>query len=197
MKNSLSKPDLIKQLKEEIENVGNFCSLYDSGNAAATQKLAHSILIILHNTDLDKSLLSRLKLNHISILSGSEPYNSKILTNYLGLLKLEHQKDKGWNYSARLNAEELKPVAQENWWQNKKVIIDSNGVSFSRSKIIKSIAETNSITLNTSGWKIKNIEGNTSIIDPIPETIRQIAFELTETFKHIDFNTESKLHYKE
>jgi hypothetical protein len=50
--------------------------------------------------------------------------------------------------------------------------------------------------LNTSGWTVKNAEGNKSTIDPIPETVRQIAFELLESFRGVDLNKESKLHYK-
>jgi len=87
-------------------------------------------------------------------------------------------------------------VSQENWWQNKKVIVDSDGVSFTRAKIIKSIADSGSINFNTSGWKLKNGTDNKSIINPAPEAVRQIAFEMLQSLKNVDIDKESKLYYK-
>ena len=127
---------------------------------------------------------------------SSEIYNPKSLTNFIGLLKLGHKAGKSWNYSAKLDVSELKKVSQENWWNNKKVIIDSDGTAFTRGKIIKSLANTELLVLNTSGWTVKDSEGNKSTINPIPETVRQIAFELLESFRNFEVDKESKLHYK-
>lgn len=205
MKSVLSKPELILKLQEEIAKIKNFCSFYDSGDGNVIRGTAQSILIIFQNTETEKSLISQLKLNHLPILSGSEIYNPKSLTNYLGLLKLEHQANKGWNYSARLAVDELQSVSQENWWQHKKIIIDSNGTAFTRSKIIKLLAKEEQLNgdqnlianqIDTSGWHIRDIDGNKKSINPIPETTRQIAFELLATFTDLDINSHSKLHHK-
>ena len=76
------------------------------------------------------------------------------------------------------------------------MIVDSDGVPFTRSKLIKSVADSTLLNLNTSGWKLKDADGNKSTINPIPETVRQIAFEMLESFKEIDLAIESKLHHK-
>jgi hypothetical protein len=196
MKPILNKPELILKLQQELEAIQELCAEYDAGNGIVINSIAERILLIFHNSDQENSLLTQLKLIHISMYCGSEAYNSKSLTNFIGLLKLEHNPGKGWGYLAKLDRGTLIIVSQENWWQNKKVIVDSDGISFTRAKIIKSIIDVDPIHLNTSGWVLKDAAGKKSTINPIPETVRQISFELLETFRTIDINKESKLHYK-
>jgi len=158
--------------------------------------IANLILTVFHNSNQSKSLLSQLKLNHLPVFCSSETYDAKHLTNFIGLLKLKHLKGKGWRYVAELDEADLKKVSQENWWNSKKVIVDSDGIAYTRSKIIQSVANSATLNLNTSGWKLKDSVGNHLEISPIPEAVRQIAFELLTSFYNVDFNTESKLHYK-
>ncbi|MFW0715859.1 hypothetical protein [Pedobacter sp. N23S346] len=192
----LTKPELVSILLQQLENIKNHCDEYDSGNETIIHQIAEKIVLIFHNSDHSKALLNQLKLSHVPMYCSSEKYNSKNLTNFIGLLKLEHQKGKGWNYSSKLDSSVLITVSQENWWNNKKVIIDSDGIAFTRGKIIKSLAGLDPLVLNTSGWTVKNAQGNKSTINPIPETVRQIAFELLESFRNVDLNKESKLHCK-
>jgi len=196
MKSILSKPELVLLLQQQLTDIGTLCAEYDNGNEAAIGVIAEKILVIFRNSAQSKSLLSQLKLSHVAIYCSSDIYNPKSLTNFIGLLKLAHHAGKGWNYSAKLDVSELKKVLQENWWNNKKIIIDSDGIAFTRGKIIKSVAIADPITLNTSGWKVTDAEGNKSTINPIPETVRQIAFEVLESFKGVNLEKESKLHYK-
>lgn len=183
-------------LRQQLENIKNHCDEYDSGNETIIHQIAEKIVLIFHNSDHSKALLNQLKLSHVPMYCSSEKYNSKNLTNFIGLLKLEHQKGKGWNYSSKLDSSVLITVSQENWWNNKKVIIDSDGIAFTRSIIIKSLVGVDPLVLNTSGWTVKDAQGNKSTINPIPETVRQIAFELLESFWNVDLNKESRLHYK-
>ncbi|GAA3959967.1 hypothetical protein GCM10022246_11690 [Pedobacter ginsengiterrae] len=196
MKVKLQKPELIILLKEKLSELEKLCSVFDSGNADVITNMAEVISRIFQNTETSKSLLNQLKLSHVSIYCGAEFYNPKSLINYLGLLNLKRKAEFGWNYYPKLNLEDLKLVSSENWWQNKKVIIDSLGVSYSRAKIIKSISADDGELdqLDTSGWTIK--DGKGIKINPIAATVRQIAFELLTSFKTIDLEKESKLHYK-
>ncbi|WP_316847367.1 hypothetical protein [Pedobacter psychrodurus] len=196
MKTILNKPELVTILQQQLKEIAMLCAAYDQGNDAVMRSIAEKIVPIFHNTDHSKALLGQLKLNHFDLYCSSEIYNSKSLTNFIGLLKLGHKTGKGWSYSAKLGVSELKKVSQENWWNNKKVIIDSDGIAFTRGKIIKSFANTEPLVLNTSGWTVKDAEGNKSTINPIPETVRQIAFELLESFRNVEVDKESKLHYK-
>ncbi len=193
MKTILNKPELVSLLQQQLKDIEILCAEYDNGNKSVVPLIAEKILVIFHNTDHSKALLGQLKLGHLEMYCSSEVYNPKSLTNFIGLLKLRHKAGKGWSYSARLEISEFKKVSQENWWNNKKVIIDSDGIAFTRGKIVKSLVNTEPLVLNTSGWTVKDAKGNKSTINPIPETMRQIAFELLESFKDIDVNKESKL----
>ncbi|MGA9648825.1 hypothetical protein [Pedobacter sp.] len=196
MKVKLQKPEIIILLKEELSELDKLCSVFDSGSEEVIGDMAKVISRIFQNTETSKSLLNQLKLSHVSIYCSAEFYNPKSLINYLGLLNLKRKAEFGWNYYPKLNLEDLKLVSFENWWQNKKVIIDSLGVSYSRAKIIKSISidDGELDQLDTSGWTIK--DGKGIKINPIAATVRQIAFELLTSFKTIDLEKESKLHYK-
>lgn len=196
MKVKLQKRELIILLKEELSELDKLCSVFDSGNEEVIADIAKVINHIFQNTETSKSLLNQLKLSHISIYCSAELYNPKSLINYLGLLSLERKAEQGWNYYQKLNPQDLKFVSLENWWQNKKVIVDSLGIPYTRAKIIKSISAVDGELdkLDTSGWKIK--DGKGIKINPIAGTVRQVAFEVVESFRNIDFNKESKLHYK-
>ncbi|WP_316797428.1 hypothetical protein [Pedobacter agri] len=196
MKIKLQKPQLIILLKEKLSKLDQLCAVFDSGNEEAVADMAKVISLIFQNTETSKSLLHQLKLGHIPMYCSAEFYNPKSLINYLGLLRLKRKAELGWNYYPKLNSEDLKSVSSENWWQNKKVIIDSLGVSYSRAKIIKSISNDDGELdqLDTSGWNIK--DGKGAKINPIAATIRQIAFELLASFNEIDISKESKLYYK-
>lgn len=196
MKPILNKPELVSQLQQHLVDIKNLCAEYDTGNETVISAIARKIVAVFHNSESAKALLGRLKLGHVAVYCSSEIYNPKSLTNFIGLLKLGHKVGKGWNYSAKLDVSELKKVSQENWWSNKKIIIDSDGIAFTRTKIIKLVANGDPITLSTSGWTIKDVDGKKSTINPIAETVRQIAFELLESFKDVDLEKESKLHYK-
>ena len=196
MKTILNKPELVSQLERELKEIEILCGEYDNGNESVIYPIAARIVVIFHNSDQAKALVSQLKLSHLDMYCSSEIYNSKSLTNFIGLLKLTHRAEKGWSYLAKLNRSALTTVSQENWWNNKKVIVDSDGLPFTRAKIIKSLANSVAISLNTSGWTVKNAKGNESTISPIAETVRQIAFELLESFRDVDLNKESKLYYK-
>ena len=196
MKIILNKPELVSLLQQQLIEIEILCGEYDNENETVAPLIAQKILVIFHNANHSKALVSQLKLSHLGMYCSSEAYNFKSLTNFIGLLKLAHRAERGWNYSAKLDRSALIRVSQENWWNNKKVIVDSDGIAFTRVKIIKSLASTEPLVLNTSGWTVKDAEGNKSTIYPIPETVRQIAFELLESFRGVDLNKESKLHYK-
>lgn len=183
-------------LQQQLIEIEILCGEYDKGTDVVIPSIAEKIVVIFHNSDQAKALVSQLKLNHLDMYCSSEIYDFKSLTNFIGLLKLAHRTGKGWAYVAGLDRSVLIRVSQENWWNNKKVIVDSDGIAFTRAKIIKSLASTEPLVLNTSGWTVKDAEGNKSTIDPIPETVRQIAFEVLESFRGVDLNKESKLYYK-
>jgi|GEM_PF-1326845 len=196
MKAILNKPELVLQFQKTLTDIEELCSEYDLGNNDVISLIAEKIMLIFHNTDQAKSLLNQLKLTHVLMYCSAETYNSKSPINFIGLLKLEHRPGTGWAYVSRLDGSPLTKVSQENWWQNKKVIVDSDGLPFSRAKIIKSVAETGLLSMNTSGWKLKDVRGDKTVLNPVPEAVRQIAFEMLQSLKNVDLDKESKLYYK-
>lgn len=194
MKVLLNKPELILQLQNLLKDIDYLCSEYDDGNTLITNAIAEKIALIFYS-EQSKSLIAQLKLSHFQLFCTSETYDFKSLTNFIGLLTLKHQPGKGWGYFSKLDYPLLTKVAQENWWNSKKVIVDSSGTAYSRAKVVKVLAGISTINLDTSGWKLKDADGNLSTINPLPETVRQIAYELLGSFKGIDLGQESKLHY--
>ena len=190
----MNKPELVSLLQQQLIEIETLCEEYDKGTDVVIPAIAEKIVVIFHNSHQAKALVSQLKLSHLDMYCSSEIYNSKSLTNFIGLLKLTHRAERGWSYSAKLDRSALTRVSQENWWNNKKVIVDSDGLPFTRAKIIKSLANSSLLLLNTSGWTVKDAEGNKSTISPIAETVRQIAFELLESFRGVDINKQSKLY---
>lgn len=120
MKTIPNKPELVSLLQQQLRAIEILCVEYDNGTDIVIPSIAEKIAVIFHNADHSKALVSQLKLSHLELYCSSEIYNSKSLTNFIGLLKLEHSAGKGWGYVARLDHAALKAVTQENWWNNKK-----------------------------------------------------------------------------
>jgi hypothetical protein len=192
----VAKSELVVELQTHLDDVESLCQEYDLRNKLVVSQIAKRMLILFQSAEQSKSLLTQLKLNHIQLSCSSETYQSKSVNNFIGLLKLEHTKGAGWNYLPKLEQSSLIKVSLENWWNNKKIIVDSNSIAFTRAKIIKALAGNDQIMIDTSGWKLTDAYGNKTTINPIPGTVRQIAYEVIETFKNMDINKESKLHHK-
>jgi hypothetical protein len=192
----VGKSELVAVLQTHLADVESLCQEYDLGNKQVVSQIADLMLILFHNAEQSKSLLTQLKLNHIQLNCSSETYQAKSINNFIGLLKLEHTKGAGWDYLPKLEQASMIKVSLVNWWNNKKIIVDSSSIAFTRAKIIKALAGNDQIVIDTSGWKLTDAHGNKNTINPIPATVRQIAYELIETFKNMDINKESKLHHK-
>jgi len=196
MKTILTKTELVLVLQQQLKDIEVLCDEYDTGKESLVSSIAEKIMLIFQDSAESKSLIAQLKLGDVQICCSSDQYDAKNPINFIGLLKLKHIPGRGWGYYANLDPLVLTKVSQENWWKNKKVMVDSSGIAFSRSKITKSLAEVEQINLDTSGWKIKDANGNKFSINPLPEMIRQIAFELLESFKEVDLFEASRIHSK-
>jgi hypothetical protein len=112
--------------------------------------------------------------------------------------------------SPQLGFSTFKYTSFNNWWNLDIVLSDQKKNTFTRSKIILELANTDGgahvdpginesyfdvSRLNSIGWKIheKNSEQDKPVNDPIPPSIRQISYETLMTFKDIDVIKESKL----
>ena len=196
MKTIFSKPELVLMLQQQLKDIELLCCEFDIGNESVVSSIAEKIGLIFLGSSESKSLITQLKLGDLQICCSSDQYEAKRPINFIGLLQLKHRQGKGWGYYAQLDPLVFTKVSLENWWKNKKVMVDSSGIAFSRSKITKGLVGLEDINLDTSGWKIKDADGNKFSINPLPEMIRQIAFELLQSFKDINLVEASRLHSK-
>lgn len=215
MKQRLGKSELIIQLKNQLEKISDFAAIYDSGKSSYAQDIAVKLRIIFHNSNTSKSLLKQLKLDHIPITDTCKKYNvSNLLSHHWGLIGVQTIVGSGqegsWKYVAPLDkASEVRQVDFQNWWDLKKVIVDREKRVFTRRKLILELANTDGgahvddglredyfqlTRENSLGWfQVDKWGRSEALNNPVPPSIRQIAFEVIETFKNLDIEKESKL----
>lgn len=212
MKQKLDKGELIQQLKNQLDKIKDFASLYDSGKPTYAQDIAVKLRILYHNTNSSKSLLRQLKLEHISFVDTGKKYSSNNLMSHWGLITVKstigHGHDGSWSYDAPLDkSSEIQTVNFQNWWDSKKIIVDGKKNIFTRKKIIQELADTDGgahvdeglkedyhqlTKQNSLGWFQVDKWGKSEAMgNPVPPTVRQIAFETLETFKNLDIEKES------
>lgn len=211
MKTILSKPELVMSLKEQLSLIEAYCKLYDDGMQYIVKDIATKIRILFHNTDNSKGLIKQLKLDHVNLFCSAEKYDAKSLNTFLGLTSLQHRVGKGWSISTDFDMKRLSPTNQQNWWNSKLIIKDANDNRFTRRKIILFASNKDGgahvdpeidneyydlIKGFTSGFILTSSDGYQLPMNPIPATIRKIAFEVLESFRNLNFFNESKLYFK-
>ncbi|WP_443944399.1 hypothetical protein ACJVDH_15940 [Pedobacter sp. AW1-32] len=136
---NFSKKELVLQLKKQLSAIEDICEMYDKGNKTyLAQDLAVKIRVIFHNTSNSKSLMHLLKLNHISMFCTCTSYDPKNqIKTHLGLANLTHQVGYGWDYGCDLKLARATKVSIENWWNSKKIIVDSEGNILLDLKLLK------------------------------------------------------------
>lgn len=209
MKYKITKEDLLLKLQDQLSKIEIFCELYDNGEKHIVEEIAVKLRVIFHNTDMSKSLLKQLKLEHIEFVDSALRYCSENLVTHLGLVSIKFISNGTSEYIPFLNDYNRNNLVDfKNWWENKKVIVDLNKKKFTRKKIINEIANTdggahidshlkedyyNLSRRNSSGVFVSKNGIDTSIGNPILASIRQIAHEILLTFRRIDISKESKL----
>ena len=150
------------------------------------------------------------KLEHVEFIDTASKYDPKNLFTSYGLIALVQTSQQAeYKPVAHLNRHKL--VGFENWWKNKTVICDKYRTKFTRSDIIRHVANTDGgahvddsifkeyyeLTRNNSlGWNYGNENFKKSLGNPIPASIRQIAYEVIMTFNNKDLRTLTKLYFK-
>ncbi|MCH8294437.1 hypothetical protein IH992_25420 [Candidatus Poribacteria bacterium] len=148
--------DLEQKLRNQIQFMHDSCESYDNGSAAHAEQLAHSIRIILHDTNHSHSLLAQLGLkNKVMFMDTSEDYNPQNKLPFAGLCLLQIGAKTG--YIPRLN-EPLKRVPSiyipgspllyfqkpklhfDDWWC--AIVIATDQIKFSRKDIVLHLADT-------------------------------------------------------
>src|SRR5690606_19081351 len=106
--------------------------------------------------------------------------------------------DGSWSYDVPLDKATIQKVDFQNWWDSKKIIVDGDKTVFTRRKLILELADTDGgahvdeglkndyhklTRQNSLRWFQVDKWGKSKAMDnPVPPTIRQIAFETIQTF---------------
>mgnify|MGYP000877776086 FL=1 len=209
MKIPLNKEDLLAHFNDCLKKLVMFNTIYDAGETAIAKDIAVKLRILFHDTKNSKSLISQLKLEHLRFVNTADKYDPRNFMTHHGLLMLLMGSNFG-QLSPQLGFSTFKYTSFNNWWNLDIVLSDQKKNTFTRSKIILELANTDGgahvdpginesyfdvSRLNSIGWKIheKNSEQDKPVNDPIPPSIRQISYETLMTFKDIDVIKESKL----
>ncbi len=212
MKLKLNKAEIVIQFRNQLDKIEDFITIYDSGKKTIAQDIAVKLRVLFHNTNNSKSLLKQLKLEHILFVETGKKYEANNLFSHWGLVsaeaKLGNGEDGSWSFVPMLEKAIVRRVEFQSWWDSKKIIVDKSKNIFTRRKLILELAETDggahvdeglkedyhSLTRrNSLGWFQVDKWGKSEAMEnPVPPSIRQIAFEVIETFRNIDVETESK-----
>ncbi|MBN8653714.1 MAG: hypothetical protein J0L67_19955 [Cytophagales bacterium] len=214
MKEKLDKKELVNHLRNQLDEISDFVTIYDSGKKTIAQDIAVKLRVIFHSTNNSKSLIKQLRLDHVSFVDTGKKYESKNLFNsHWGLIAAQTTLGQGgdgsWKYVPMLDKSAIRLVDFQNWWDSKKVIVDKDKNIFTRRKLVLELADTdggahvdealkadyhNLTRKNSLGWFQVDQWGKSEALEnPVPPSIRQIAFETLETFKSVDIENESKL----
>jgi len=198
--------DLILQLKEQVYFLMTSARLFDEGNEVEYKKLTVPIRTIVYDTGNMTSLLKQLGKKEILFLDTASAFNPTNLapSNCLTIMKLSTSS--GCEYVAPLGnlspARANKKIPFDQWWQKNIICKDNQANTFTRSDLVLNVAQTDGgvhidpklkadyVALakeNSMGWTwaSSRIQGGIemSLGNPVPPSIRQIAYELLVTLR--------------
>ena len=193
-----SKEDLEQHLKDIIEALELSSKAFDEGHIGEAKRLAASIRVLVHDTNLSKSLLDQLNLKNNKFYDTSLPTNKNISSTYNGLVGINLTNDEV-KYIALLD--ELPPDNPPRWisfdeWWNKVIFIDTQGVETTRKDLVLAVANkdggahidpvldekyANLSRRNSLAWRYTNSKGDFPMEGPENVSIRQMAHEILKT----------------
>lgn len=206
----LTNQEIIIKFEDHIEKIKTFCKLYDEGDINICEEIAVKLRVLFHSTNRSKSLFQTAKMENTMFVDTASKFDPKNLVSSIGLIALVQNNDGKAFYKAVMNMHGRRFVNYENWWKNKKVICDKHKNTFTRKDIICHVADTDGgahvddsifkdyyeLSRNNSlDWKYFRNGTNYNFANPVPECIRQIAYEVIETYKEVDLRELSKLHF--
>lgn len=213
----VDKATLIKHLVTQLDLMLDGCASFDAGKSYHAQVLATNLRVILHHTKKSKSLLHQLKLEHIPFIDTASKFRENDLVPFNGLTLLETTFDNE-NKSASVHAPKLEFAQNkdlidfQSWWDGQIVVADGMKpvndppprITFTRRQLTLCLANMDGgahvdPTIDDEYDKLRNqnlmgwFYGGKPLQNPVPATIRQIAYEVLSTFDGIDIAKESRL----
>lgn len=189
--------ELDSLLDEQLEFLKLSCSSFDHGFTGEIKRLAVSVRVLVHDTNVSSSLLTLAGKKNIGFVDTSDPYDDENVLSHSSLAQI-YMTPRGTKPRAHLD-DVIQPASMisfDAWW-NGIVLVDSNKNEFSRKDIVLYLANKdggahvdheidekyhNLRNKNSMGWITvlgdgREIAGE----DHVPATMRQIAHELIKS----------------
>ena len=204
MRTPLSVQELLVHFCNQMNLLQDYVKKYDAGQTHYAHEIAVKLRLLFHNTKFSKSLIGQLNLKQKYLLSNCSPYNPYNLAPHHPLVALQF--NGGPNPDPKVPFGSMQPILNpfssslhlitiKKWWEEELVIVDSQKNEFTRSRIIREVADSDGgahvdIGLsneyfdlsrkNSIGW-VYSVDKNISLLplnNPVPPTIRAIADEV-------------------
>ena len=195
-----TRDDLIQDLRDQLSLLRDAAAMFDSGAELSARWLSTCIRILVHDTSTSHSLLGQVdikeELRYIDTADEPDPESS---FRSPGLTMMILSTDGTSAYKPLLGdgppTRSKPPLAFDRWW-NTKVIKDQDSNLFGRRDLVLAVANTDggahvdtelgvayaSLSRSNSVGLFVSHGGSTrSLGDPVPASIRQIAYELELT----------------
>jgi hypothetical protein len=193
-----SRAELEESFEEQLRFIEKSAQLYDAGDHPEAKRIATALRVLFHETRNSKSLLFQLGFDvlqfHDSTGGGILPGN--MLTECP--LLLMGIGGSGRDYEPMLeNGPPLPPtlLSMKAWW-NQVVFVDDQKRSFSRSDIVRSVADQDGgvhvdpaledgyrrlSRENSLAWTVGSPAGKRPAQNPVPAALRQLAHEVLKS----------------
>jgi hypothetical protein len=197
-KKLVSQAELSGQLKDHVTFIRASCGLYDSGHGGEAKRIATSVRVLVHDTDVSHSLLEQLGYKQtLQFLTLALPNKSYNRGPYHGLLDIDLANRV---YVPKLDQVPPRPISFRDWWSD-AVLKDGDGTLYTRRDLVLALANKDGgahvdpemdeayerlTRENHVGYEVA--VGGKSIKwreNPVFPSVRQIGHEILETLKAV------------
>jgi hypothetical protein len=198
------RSELIKLLAQQRQALAASCQGYDRGDEWEASRLATTAFTLLHDGGSITSLLTQLRLRaSLRFLSSGRASNKKnLLSETPPLLSVHMSAGSGTNFRPILGSPSPSGRQQlqfSSWWAKEIIYKDSRAHELTRSRLIFALRHQDGgghigdltdrtyVHLKGGGGWFGNVEAGAPkpIAGAVPATMRQVAWELTETLKQL------------
>jgi hypothetical protein len=176
---------------------------FDAGDEAEARRIATAIRMLVHDTKNSHSILGQLGAKEAIIyVDTAAEMNPRNILSEFSLAMVEIGLPGGARYVPYLDDlhEPAKDCDFDDWWAG-LVVKDGEGTFFSRSELLLAVANKDGgahvdpelgaeyarlSRSNSMHWIFSDGQSDTPLGDPVPASIRQIAWELDEALRRQD-----------
>ena len=193
-----SQTELSQHLKDHLGFLQASANAYDGGFAGEAKRLAVSIRVLVHDTNISKSLLGQLGQKSANFVDTAFPVEAGNLSSHTGLVMVSASPSGGARYMAFLDDAphgQIRTVDFDSWW-NTTVFIDARKNALSRKDLVLAVTNQDGgahvdpalnqtyadLSRNNSlGWIFSDGKTTQPLEKPECAAIRQIAHELLKS----------------